>query len=53
MLLALGFILHAVKSDLCPRQSDGDLLGAVCDFQPDMMCFRLPGKNWAFHPRLA
>ena len=45
LLTSLGFILHAVKSDLVPRQSDGEFLGAVCDFRPSEMCFRLPGKK--------
>ena len=45
MLLALGFIVHRIKSDLVPRQSDGEFLGAIVDLRPEVMCFRLPGKK--------
>ena len=31
LLRALGFIIHTVKSDLFPRQSDGEFLGASRD----------------------
>ena len=43
LLIALGFIVHAVKSDLTPKQEDGEFLGAVCDFRPEVMAFRMPG----------
>jgi hypothetical protein len=43
--VALGFILHQVKSDLVPQQSQGEFLGAICDFHPERMCFRLPGRK--------
>ena len=45
LLSALGFVLHTTKSDLEPKQEDGEFLGAICDFRPDVMCFRLPGKK--------
>ena len=45
LLLALGFIVHRIKSDLVPRQSDGEFLGAIVDLRPEVMCFRLPGKK--------
>ena len=45
LLLALGFIVHKIKSDLVPRQSDGEFLGAIVDLRPEVMCFRLPGKK--------
>jgi hypothetical protein len=45
LLSALGFILHMGKCDLEPKQSTGEFLGAICDFAPDQMCFRMPGKK--------
>ena len=45
LLTALGFIVHAIKSDLTPKQADGEFLGAVCDFRAEVMAFRMPGKK--------
>jgi hypothetical protein len=45
LLLQLGFLVHLTKTDLVPKQSDGEFLGAQVDLRPEMMCFRLPGKK--------
>ena len=45
LLIQLGFLVHLTKTDLVPRQSDGEFLGAEVDLRPDQMCFRLPGRK--------
>ena len=49
LLIALGFIVHAVKSDLTPKQEDGEFLGAVCDFRPEVMAFRIMPPGGIMH----
>jgi hypothetical protein len=43
LLLQLGFLVHLTKTDLVPKQADGEFLGAQVDLRPEVMCFRLPG----------
>ena len=45
LLLQLGFLVHLTKTDLAPKQSDGEFLGAQVDLRPEVMCFRLPGTK--------